>query len=417
MALGYLLLAVLFTQVVFMALSTVRRLAHERDQQQLGRERLETLVRAAKAQCKEAEEVTLGWNGHRKFTVAAKVYECEDVFSFHLVPHDRRSLPGFKPGQYLTFSLEIPGRDKPVVRCYSLSDSPGQADHYRVTIKREPAPADKPDAPPGVASGYFSELVKAGDILNVKAPAGHFFLDMNKPTPIVLLAGGVGVTPMLSMAKAVAESGSKREVWFFFGCRSGAEHMLKADMDRLATEHSNIRVEVCYSRPAPNEVLGRDYQHTGRVTVEILKKLLPANNFEFFMCGNGAFMKTLNDGLEAWGVPEKDIHYEAFGPATVKKKTAPTSAAPATGGPAVKVTFAKSERTLDWNPALLNLLDFARENGVRIDSGCCAGSCGSCLVAVKSGGIEYLKTPDAATEEGSCLTCICKPKGDLVLDA
>ena len=416
LVLGYLLLGLLFVQVVLSATSTARRLAHEREQQRLARERLQNLVRAAQATCREAEEITLGWNGVRKFTVAEKIRECEDIFSFRLVPHDRKPLPGFKPGQYLTFSLEIPGRDKPVVRCYSLSDSPGQSGHYRVTIKREPPPPDRAEVPPGLASSYFAGNVKAGDILNVKAPTGHFYLDMNKVTPIVLLAGGVGVTPMLSMAKAVAESGSKREVWFFFGCRSGAEHMLRADMEALA-KYSNIRVEVCYSRPAPNEVLGRDYQHVGRVTVELLKKLLPASNYEYFMCGNGAFMKALNDGLEAWGVPEKDIHYEAFGPATVKKTAAPAIAAPVGSGPAAKITFAKSGKSVDWNPALANLLDFARDQGVRIDSGCCAGSCGSCVVAIKSGGVDYLKAPDAPPEDGSCLTCICKPKGDLVLDA
>ena len=416
LALGYLLLAVLSSQLVLMTYSAGARLRHEHRQHRLDRERLETLVLAAKVRYKEALEVTQGWNGYRKFTVSQKSTECEDVNSFYLVPHDRKPLPPFKPGQYLTFNLDIPGRDKPVVRCYSLSDSPTRADFYRVTIKRELAPPDKPGIPPGVASGFFTEHVKEGDLLNVKAPTGHFFLDMTKTTPVCLLAGGVGLTPMLSMAKAVAESGSRREVWLFFGCRSAGEHMLREDLEKLKA-HDNVRVVICYSRPGKADVKGAGYHHEGRVTVELLKERLPSNNYEFFMCGNGAFMKTLNDGLEAWGVPEKDIHYEAFGPATVKKKAAPAVAAGAAAGPVCKITFAKSGKELDWNPAQANLLDFALENGLRIESGCRAGSCGVCSVAIKSGSVDYLKPPDAAPEGGSCLTCICRPKGDLVLDA
>lgn len=415
LALGYLLLAVLSSQLVLMAWSSMTRLGHERGQQRLDRERLETLVLAAKYRYKEAQEVIQGWNGYRKFTVAQKSGECEDVHSFYLVPHDRKPLPPYKPGQYLTFNLDIPGRDKPVVRCYSLSDSPTRPDCYRVTIKREKAPPDKPGIPDGIASGFFSDHVKEGDLLSVKAPTGHFFLDMTKNTPICLLGGGVGLTPMLSMAKAVAESGTRREVWLFFGCRSGGEHMLREDLNKLRS-HDNIHVVVCYSRPGKSETKGEDYDREGRVTIETLKEMLPSNNYEFFMCGNGAFMKALNDGLEAWGVPEKDIHYEAFGPATVKKKAAPV-APTAAAGPACKVIFAKSGKELDWNPTQANLLDFALENGLRIESGCRAGSCGVCSVAIKSGNVDYLKPPDAAPEGGSCFTCISRPKGDLVLDA
>lgn len=415
LALGYLLLAVLSSQVVLLVYSSAGRLLHERRQRKLDRERLETLVRAAKYRYKEAQEVTQGWNGYRKFTVRQKTSECEDVFSFYLFPHDRKTLPPFKPGQYLTFSLDIPGRDKPVVRCYSLSDSPARPDCYRVTIKREKAPPEKPGVPHGVASGFFGDHVKEGDLLNVKAPTGHFFLDMTKNTPVCLLGGGVGLTPMLSMAKAVAESGSPREVWLFFGCRSKTEHMLREDLNRLRS-FDNIRVIVCYSRPGKGEIKGEDFDREGRITIELLKEMLPSNNYEFFMCGNGAFMKALNDGLEAWGVPEKDIHYEAFGPATVKKKAATAVPIPA-AGPAIKVIFAKSAKELDWNPAHGNLLDFALDHGVRIESGCRAGSCGVCSVAIKSGAVDYVKAPDAAAEGGSCLACICRPKSDLVLDA
>ncbi len=134
---------------------------------------------------------------------------------------------------------------KPVVRCYSLSDSPHRSDYYRVTIKKEPAPPDKPELKPGVASSFFVDLVKEGDILDVKAPAGNFFLDMTKETPVVLVSGGVGVTPMLSMAHAINAAGGKREIYFFFGARNSKEHIHKDEMLRMASEYENVHLHVC----------------------------------------------------------------------------------------------------------------------------------------------------------------------------
>jgi ferredoxin-NADP reductase len=393
------------------------RLNAERVQQRVGLEKLQVQLQTMKLRCREAEQAQLGWNGLRKFTVAKKITECEDICAFYLKPHDGRPLSAFKPGQYLTFQLDLPGRDKPLIRCYSLSDSPHQKDYYRVTIKKEKAPPDKPDVPHGAGSSYFADVVKEGDILNVKAPTGHFFLDMTKTNPVVLIAGGVGITPMLSMANAIAASGSKRETWFFFGVRNQREHIHKAELEKLAAENENIHLHVCYSRPNPDEVKGRDYQHEGRVSIELLKELLPSNNFEFYLCGNGAFMKSISDGLEAWGVPDKDVYFEAFGPATVKKKAAVPTPAETTHLAKINVTFGRSGKTIRWEPSVGNLLEFARSQGVKIDSGCCAGSCGSCVVAIKSGDVDYLKKPDAQPDAGTCLTCVCRPKNDLVLDA
>jgi len=417
LAVGLILAAALLLQAAIELVRSCIRLWTDRRQQRLALEKSRLQVREIKLRCQEAEQVKAHWNGYRKFTVAKKANECEDVCAFYLKAHDGKPLPPFKPGQYLTFQLDIPGRDKPLVRCYSLSDSPHRSDYYRVTIKREKAPPDRPDLPHGVASHYFTSTVKEGDILNVKAPAGHFFLEMSRTNPVVLIAGGVGVTPLLCMAQAIAASGNKRETWFFYGVRSGQEHIHKAELEKLAAENENIHLHVCYSRPASSDVKERDYQHEGRVSIELLKQLLPSNNFEYYLCGNGAFMKSITDGLEAWGVPEKDVYFEAFGPATVKKKTAEPTPSETSFLSKLQVTFSRSGKSVHWEPSAGNLLDFARAQGVRIDSGCCAGSCGSCLVAIKSGTVNYLKAPDAEPEQGACLTCICRPKADLVLDA
>jgi ferredoxin-NADP reductase len=415
--LGSVLVGLLILYAATLWLGTLQRLNFQRQQRSLERERLRFAIKAAKIQCKEAEQIKDVWSGYRKFQVVKKERECDGVESFYLAAHDGRALPPFKPGQYLTFQLNVPGADKPVVRCYSLSDSPVRKDYYRVTIKNVCAAPDQPESKPGVASCHFCDRIQMGEILDVKAPNGHFFLDMSEESPVVLISGGVGITPMLSMLNAVIESGSKREVWFFHGARSSADHIQKAHVEKAAAEHDNVRLHICYSRPEPADVLGRDYQHAGRLTIDLLKQVLPSNNYDYFLCGPGPMMTGVTDGLAAWGVPKKSVHFEAFGPATVKEKTPMPTASETSMLKRLRVTFGRSNKTVQWNPESSSLLDFAEANGIRIESGCRAGSCGSCLVAVKSGEVDYVVPPEALPEDRSCLTCICKPKGDLVLDA
>jgi uncharacterized protein len=416
-SLGLLIIAALAAQILLTLFVSVRRVFYEREQQNLSRQRLQLLVKAAAAKAKEADQIKLVWNGYRKFRVARKVLECHDVYSFYLAPHDGKPLPAFKPGQYLTFQLDIPGRDKPVIRCYSLSDC-ARPDYYRVTIKRACAPSDKPDAPHGCASSFFCDKVRESDILDVKAPGGNFCIDLNtKTAPVVLISGGVGITPMLSMAHAILESGDKRDVWFFFGARNRMDHIQKETVERLAAEHENFHLQICYSKPAPDDKLGRDYQHAERVSVELMKKVLPSNNFEYYICGPGAFMKSITDGLAEWGVPDAAVFFEAFGPATVKKAVAAPPSAEVATASAVQITFSRSNKVCSWKPTLGSLLDLADEHGIKIESGCRAGNCGTCLVAIKSGAVDYLTEHGADAESGSCLTCICKPRTNLVLDA
>lgn len=414
---GLVLIGVLIAYFLIEALRGLLRLRADAAQQRAMKERLRVQLQEARLRCEEAKQAQLQWNGYRKFEVFRKTAECADVCAIYLKPHDGKTLAQFKPGQYLTFQLSIPGRDKPLVRCYSLSDGPHRSEYYRVTIKKERAPRDRPDLPNGAGSSYFTDTVKEGDILDVKAPSGHFFLEMAKSNPVVLIAGGVGVTPMLCMAQAIAAGGSKREAWFFYGVRNSKEHIHKQELEKLAAENENIHLHVCYSQPQAGDVKGRDYQSEGRVTIDTLKELLPSNNFEYFLCGNGSFMKSLTDGLEAWGVPEKDVHFEAFGPASVKKKAVEPTPSETEFLSKTNVTFKRSGKTVGWDPNLGNLLDLALANGVRIDAGCRAGGCGSCLVAIKSGTVKYVSPPDAMPEEGACLTCICRPNGNLELDA
>lgn len=415
---GCLLVGGLLVQLALMLFSSLRAAAHARTARARELQRLDLDIRAARLRIQTAEQEKAGWNGVRKFTVARKEFECADTYSFYLEPHDRRPIPAFKPGQYLTFQLALPGLAKPLIRCYSLSDC-ARPTHYRVTIKRCPPPP-KTDHPPGLGSSFFADSVKTGDILDVKAPAGHFYLELEKEKPAVLISGGVGITPMIAMAHALIEAKSTREVWFFFGSRSSEDHMLRAETLALAEKYPNLKLHICYSRPGKNDVLGRDFQHEGRVTVDLMKSLLPSMNYNYYLCGPGPFMESITNDLYEWGVPDAAVHFEAFGPASVKRKA---KAAPASDGAAaapvagVKITFAKSGQSGDFDASHGSVLDVADACGVRIEAGCRAGNCGACLVAIKSGEVEYVGGHGAEVEPGSCLTCICKPKGALVLDA
>lgn len=362
------------------------------------------------------EKSEVAWNGFRKFRIVDKIVEAQDVCSFYLAPHDGKPLPPFLPGQYLTFQLRVPGHAKPIVRCYSLSDRPGIPERYRITIKRILPPPDKKGIPPGLASNYFHDHLKAGDIVDVKAPAGQFVLDLQGMTPVVFIAGGVGITPLLSMLNALADARSSREVWFFYGVRNGREHVMKGHLQSLATKHPALRLHVCYSDATDEDAAMQSAcQHTERVTIDLLKRVLPSNQFEFYICGPPPMMNALVDGLKAWSVPADKIFFEAFGAATVKR---PALQAPgSTTTHALKIQFSRSDKVCAWSADAGSLLELAEKNGVLIDSGCRAGNCGTCLVALKSGEVKYLHEPGVTVEAGSCLPCIAVPKTALVLDA
>jgi ferredoxin len=182
----------------------------------------------------------------------------------------------------------------------------------------------------------------------------------------------------------------------------------------MGRENPNVNLKIFYSRPGEKDLKGDDYHVEGRVTVENFKPMLPSNNYEFYICAPPPMVKDLRAGLTSWGVPKTSVHFEAFGPATVKKIIAETKTEDA---PKINISFTKSGKTLPWNPNLMSLLELAEKNGIPLDSGCRAGNCGTCLTAIKSGEVIYLAEPGSLPEAGSCLACIAVPKGDLTLDA
>lgn len=293
-----------------------------------------------------------GWEGFRVFLVESKVPESETITSFYLKPQDAEPLQPYMPGQFLTFRLNLPEHATPLMRTYSLSDSPNQQDYYRVSIKRLPALPDPPGLPPGLSSNYFHDHVQPGTRLCVKAPRGKFFLDPSDATPVVLLSGGVGLTPMISMLNAIVESGNQRPVWFVHGSRNGREHAMGAHIRRLAIENNNVNVHVSYSQPGLEDREGRDYDSRGYVSIELLKRLLPPVAYDFYLCGPPLFMKSLYNGLLRWGVAESRINYEFFGPVSELKEgaeTTKTRVAVTEDATDLEVSFAKAGLTAKWD--------------------------------------------------------------------
>ena len=416
---GAVVVGLVALQSLFLVLGSARSATHHRRQRQRELQLWDTRLETARLRQRQAaRQEQWAWTGFRKFQVVRKQPESADqsIVSFYLQPHDQKPIPGFAPGQFLTFRLPVPGEAKPLVRCYSLSGPPSldaPQPEYRVSIKRVPANPKDPESKPGRCSNFFHDQVAVGDLLDVKPPSGHFVLDLEKDNPVVLIGGGVGLTPMISMLSAIVAANPQREVWFFYGVRHSREHAMADQMKQLA-ESPNVRLHLCYSDPLDTDRPGVDYHHAQRVSVDLFKQVLPSNNYEFYMCGPGPMMDSLTQDLAEWGVPADHVHLEAFGPSAPKKKA--QTADPAAAGP--PVTFRGSEVTAPWDPSLEHLWEFAQANGVSIESGCLQGNCGSCETAVLKGQVVYPQGPPSfEPQDGNCLPCCAQPAGPLELDA
>ena len=364
--------------------------------------------------------VTPAWLGLRSFRVSRKVFEDvnQSICSFYLVPVDGLPLPHFLPGQFLTFNLDFPkktGGTESLIRCYSLSDKPHQ-DYYRVSIKRVTSPIGV-DVPMGRSSNYFHDHISVGSLLQIRAPSGHFHID-ESDTPIVLIGGGIGITPMLSILNWCISKESKREIWLFYGVRNSGELIMASHLEALTSKLDNLHILICYSDPLSGDITNSNYRH-GRIDIKLLRATLSFKPYHFYICGPAPMMESLVPALDDWGVPDTHIHFEAFGPASIKRHNIATAvpAAPAevlnTG---IMVNFALSGKQLPWSSSAANLLEYAEANGIVVSSGCRAGSCGTCQTTIRSGEVTYAKPPDFDPDSGTCLLCVCSPKTSLTLE-
>ena len=357
---------------------------------------------------------------YRELQVTAVERESESVSSFYLEPRDGKPLPRHRAGQFLPIALALADGDSPLKRTYTISNAPN-GQYYRLSIKRENAPC--PDVPAGQSSSYFHDSIRTGAVVRAQTPRGHFSLVPSSDRPVVLLSAGVGVTPMVSMLEQLTEHGDESpSVFFIHGARNGREHAFRDHVRQLARTSKNVVVHNRYSAPDPQDAAGVDFDSSGRIDMGLIKRLLPFDDYDFYLCGPEPFMRSLHQGLLEMNIQPSRIHHEFFGPGSnlnPKEQATEQGVAQPKDTTAVKVRFEKSGKQAMWHPDQGSLLDLAEAEGLRPDYSCRAGVCGSCETRVISGDVAYRDPPLAAIAEDSALICCAHPatiKGDLVLD-
>jgi ferredoxin-NADP reductase/ferredoxin len=383
--------------------------------------------------------------------VVDKVRESRIITSFHLQPVERDSWRPFEPGQFLVLRIPEQGDRRPVPRSYSVSSSPYRRGHYRITVKRETAPA--PGVPEGVGSCWLHDKVNVGDVIQASGPRGEFALDRKSQRPVVLLAGGVGLTPLVSMLHALKDEPA-RQVCFIHACDNGEVQALRDEVLFLSRSRRGIDVHFCYRFPTASDTLRRLHHSEGLVTRELLDRVIRPGDYDYYLCGPTPFMKVVYGLLRQGGVRKKRIAYEFFGPATVLEEDVaaadslprppstppplpPTRPLPLGGvdalAPAaaprpradslaatipapISVEFRKSGRKLPWNPEAKSLLAFAEDFGLKPDFSCRAGVCSTCKTRILAGKVAYFEEPLDPPGDGEVLICCSKPVTAVVLD-
>ncbi|SEC22799.1 hypothetical protein SAMN04490185_1052 [Pseudomonas frederiksbergensis] len=352
----------------------------------------------------------------RPLRVARIKEESHNIRSIYLEPADGAGLPVFQAGQHLPLRFNIAGEVH--IRTYSLSSAPSD-DFFRISVKRE-----------GLVSSHLHEQVRVGDLLEARAPQGHFTVAPDERRPLVLLAAGVGITPLLSMLREVVYQGLRtrriRPTWFFQSSRTLADQVFRPELDRLLEDTGDaVRVLRLVSQPEAGALEGEDFDLTGRIDTALLKTLLEVEDYDqldFVLCGPGSFTQGLYDGLRELHIRDARIHAETFGPSTLRRVPDPDSVVieqPPAATTSVPVVFQRSAKEARWQPDGGSLLELAESRGLRPEFSCRGGSCGTCKTRLISGQVNYPQPPAEVPDDGQVLICCAIPaqgSQPLVLD-
>ncbi|CAI8850737.1 Flavohemoprotein [Pseudomonas sp. IT-194MI4] len=358
----------------------------------------------------EAEALRTHW---RPLRVARIVDESRSIRSFYFESCDGVGLPGFEPGQHMPVRLLLDGQP-PTIRTYTVSSAPSDQ-FLRISVKRD-----------GVVSSHLHDRIQVGDLIEARAPQGHFTVQPSERRPLVLLGAGVGITPMLSMLREVVYEGKRinrmRPTWVLQSSRSVDDLAFREEFEELvARAGDKVKVLRVVSQP-PTEGGGESYDLAGRIDVELLKTLLPLNDYDFYLCGPGSFTQALYDGLRKMRIPDDRIHAETFGPSTLVRDaevSVPAALQVPIASEPVKVLFATSGKEARWEPGTGTLLELAEARGLNPEFSCRGGSCGTCTTKMTSGQVHYLNTPEQGLAADEVLICCAVPAAGsetLVLD-
>ena len=255
-----------------------------------------------KAETRKYEETLAkegGWKGFKKFTITNKENESTLITSFYLEPTDGKTIVIGKAGQYINMMLDVPERGT-IFRNYSISSNPN-SNYYRISVKREGN---------GLVSNYLHDILSQGDKIKLSPPYGSLYLK-ETDKPAVLISGGVGITPMISILQDAVKQQLTRQIYFIHGARNKNTHAFKDDVVTLTADHDNVNHHFFYSR---NSVKSADTE-PGRITMNSVKDIAShQKDAEFYLCGPAQMMKDLYRELINWGVNQNNIVYEYFGP-------------------------------------------------------------------------------------------------------
>ncbi|MBB3964187.1 pyridoxamine 5'-phosphate oxidase family protein [Rhizobium metallidurans] len=358
-----------------------------------------------------AAEMAQRW---RRLRVGAIVDESAGIRSFHLEPVDGGGLIAHDAGQYLPIRVAVAGEDRPLIRTYTLSVAPSD-NRYRISVKRE-----------GVVSRHLHDNIGVGDIIEARAPGGTFGIDALEQRPAVMLAAGIGITPLLAMLRHVVYEGLRkrriRPVWLFYAARSKAERAFDDEIAALVAASGGVVRLVRVLGDISGAIEGQEYDAQGRIDMALLSAALPFNDYDFYLCGPPGFMQSVYDGLRGLNVSDGRIHAEAFGVASLSRSggasvEAPSPAVQAAADVPVPVYFMQSAKEARWEPEAGTLLELAEARGLQPEFSCRLGNCGSCRTKVLSGSVAYTRQPTAEVAKDEALICCAVPaKGETRLE-
>ena len=352
-------------------------------------------------------------NRFRDYRVTRVQRESDIITSFYLQPEDHEKIPCHEAGQFLPIEIHPPGSEAPIRRTYTISSAPN-GEYYRLSIKREPSAAT--GLPAGVSSNYFHDNVECGSTIRALSPRGKFTLDETSSRPVVLISGGVGVTPMISMLEQLCVDsggcGCARPVRFIHAARNSGVRAFREHVQQLRREFRCLTTHIRYSAPSDTDVVGEDYDSEGHVDIELLKSLLPLDDYDFYLCGPTPFMEAVYEALKAMNVADDRINYEFFGSGASlgKKQSNGLSIAEIADQRPVEVQFARSGIQVTWDPSRGSLLDLAESEGLQPAYSCRSGVCQTCATRISRGEVAYTEQPMVDPGECTVLICSAYPK-------
>ena len=366
------------------------------------------------AETRSPPPMTANWRGQLR--AGSILPETPSVKTLRLLPASNgRLLPfTFVPGQFLNFAFWIGGAR--MNRSYSISSSPTQREYVEITVRREPR---------GAVSRHIDDLLKPGDTIEAGGPVGKFTFDGTEADSIVLISGGVGVTPMMSITRYLTERSWPGEIFFIFSCRTRADIIFKDELAILEQRNPRLHVAITVSKPQGTDWRG----HRGRITGEWLKEIVPdITSRRIHICGPPTMMDATKALLAELGVPPERVKTELFGTPRPLPALPGTTAKPSRPATGPLVTFSKSHKAAKIredleggdSPPRQSILELSEELGIGIQFSCRVGTCGVCKVKMTSGEVD-MAVQDALDDDdkanGIILACQAKPKTPVTVEA